>query len=932
VPGKLLKAQVDTTRMTVLETVNSFQGHWYGTNEGYLYGSSYFNKRAVVRKAETGQNLEIRGDVTSLDTSYIEITKIFPATTPGLLFVLVQDRATRFCLLKSSDGGLTFKRVYIFGEGNGPGMGNSPSVRLLRGILELKRDVPGGGGKGTLYFGEYNINQNRVAGSVNDRVRIMKSVDNGDTWTKIMEWNTNGINQVGHIHAMQQDPYTGEIYICTGDSFLKAGLIKWDGTSPWIDNATLPTLRSMSGFSVLTGAQRYRVTDVLFDQNSFYTFADTQKPNNLNGTESGIWKGSKDFSSYRRVNNNVYGYDPMHIGWFGERMGNTFIFTTSREVEGTYKWKKLNLQVYTSTDGENWYVSGELRMRDMSPDTTIKYITNIFVLNSRIYIDCLGGSGHYSTIQCELSRKWRVTDDPVILHPVYFVGKWNSKGNDSNSGANPDAPKATLKNILEGSKIPAGARVRISAGTFMEGNISPDCSSTFIQGSGNILIEGKGMDSTFIVRSSAPGDASGMKIDRLKTRSGKNSPFTLKDLSYKNPMDGGTVHNSFVVDNLDSYLKTIGCRIGGEGNDDSPLINLSGANAGYISDSTWHISTSVPSVYKICVASNAQNQVINIRNSLFLKASDAVSCNFPGIDFSLKHCTFYGTERYGIIFYTPTTVQPVILNCVFSGANASINDLAGLNETNVDYNYYEKPNINVNGGTHSINDSGTPVFVDPEKGNFNLLSNSPVAMKGKYLPDVPYDITGRLRLNPPSPGAFESPVLVVNPSAVKVDSLSGSTGKILILSNSGWNVSGGAEWINIPKKTGSGSDTITVTTSSSNDSGDKRTCIIIFSGTGLVADTVTVLQPALKATGTTPVENKMIKIYPNPVSGNLTVDFGTEEFSEYSIISYEGVVLKKGETIIPVQQIDFSGFKEGVYFIRLTSPGMKVLKVQVIRH
>ena len=155
--------------------------------------------------------------------------------------------------------------------------------------------MPGGGGIGTLYIGEYNVCHPRTSGSTNDRVRIMKSVDNGDTWTKVVEWNTNGVNQVGHIHAMKQDPYTGEIYICTGDDNTKSGIIKWNGSSAWADNKTLAEIGTMDGFKVLTGAQRYRVCDVLFDEKYFYTFADTQTPNNPTGSESGIWKRNKRF-------------------------------------------------------------------------------------------------------------------------------------------------------------------------------------------------------------------------------------------------------------------------------------------------------------------------------------------------------------------------------------------------------------------------------------------------------------------------------------------------------------------------------------------------------------------------------------------------------------------------------------------------------------
>ncbi|HEX2975793.1 MAG TPA: hypothetical protein VHO68_07640, partial [Bacteroidales bacterium] len=350
-PWKLKAAAADSSNLTVLETVNSFLGHWCSANDNYLYGIDYRNPARIVRKLETGQLVETRGMINQADTGALEIARIYGTSTPGLIFVVASSASNNFILVRSADGGLTFEKVFVFGEGNNAGGTNSPNVRMLRGLLELTHDLPGGGGKGTLFIGEYNFYKPRTPGGLNDRVRIMKSEDNGKTWIKVMEWNTNGTNQVGHVHAMKQDPYTGEIYICVGDANGKAGIIKWNGASAWSDNATLKDLSGRTGFSVFTGSQRYRVCDVLFDENYFYTFADTQTPNNRSGSESGIWRGAKDFSSYTRMNNHIFDYDPMHIGWFGVKIDNRFIFTTARETEGKSVWREANTQVYTSDDG-----------------------------------------------------------------------------------------------------------------------------------------------------------------------------------------------------------------------------------------------------------------------------------------------------------------------------------------------------------------------------------------------------------------------------------------------------------------------------------------------------------------------------------------------------------------------------------------------------
>jgi hypothetical protein len=365
-----------------LETTNSFPGKWCCVNDGYMYGLDLKDQTSILRKTVNGQAVEKRGSVTSVDPAFITEDKMYSCAKPGLLFILVKN-GYGYHLLKSTDGAATFKKVFTFGEGNGPSGTNALDVRVLRGILELTRDLPSGGGKGTLFIPEYNVSKGRSAGSTNDRVRIMKSVDDGETWTKVVEWNSNGKNQVGHIHAMKQDPYTGEIYICVGDDNPKSGIIKWDGTSAWSDNKTMTEIKAMEGFSVLTGAQRYRVCDVLFDEGSFYTFSDTQDPNNPGGSESGIWKGSKDFSSFIRVDNQIYDYDHMHIGWFGEKIRNTFIFTTSREyTNATYRWKEINTRVYSSTDGIHWYASGVLNWP--LEGSLNRYLYNVFTYNDRI--------------------------------------------------------------------------------------------------------------------------------------------------------------------------------------------------------------------------------------------------------------------------------------------------------------------------------------------------------------------------------------------------------------------------------------------------------------------------------------------------------------------------------------------------------------------
>jgi hypothetical protein len=923
---RIAEAQNPWSTINALETVNAFAGEWCCINDGYIYGLGVEygtrpnNYVKVLRKRETGQSFETRGDVSLIDPSFTIYYRIYSTSTPGLIFVPVQTDAGNFFLLRSSDGGATFTNVFAFGEGNGPSGTNSPGVRLLRGILELTTDLPGGGGKGTLFIGEYNIAPGRVYGSTNDRVRIMKSVDNGTTWTKVMEWNTNGVNQVGHIHAMKQDPYTGEIYILTGDNNGKAGIIKWDGKSAWSDNKTLAEISTMPGFKVFAGAQRYRACDVLFDNQYFYTFTDTQLPNNQSGSESGIWRGKKDFSSFIRVDNQIFDYDPMHVGWFGEKIGNTFIFTTAREyIDPLNSWKEINTKVYISNDGIHWYATGILNWRDRNNTSKSEYATNIFSYNNRMYIDCSGGAGHYSTIQCELSRPWKSCEDPVTLHPVYFAGNWNSPGDDNNKGITPDAPKLTLNNILSSNQITAGARVRLAAGTYNEPAIYPLWSDANSKGRGSVVIEGKGMDETHIIRSGT-GSTYGIRIEAARTLTNAATPLILKDLEISVTADGGSSHTNYTINNLDSYVKTIGCRIGSAANDDSPLVMLGGEGAKYVSVNSIHDAGNIASNYKEIVRPEAINTSISLINCIILNAHNGIVSNYPGIDLKLVNCTMHGIENSAIILQPGSDKQPVIKNCILSCNGAPVADYAGITENSVDYNLYSRPNANVTDGGHSLPVGTDPMFIDEENGDFNLSSHSPCKMTGLYIVEVPFDFEHNVRYNPPCMGAFENPALIVNPKSVALKYYSGSTGTINITSNTRWVISGNPEWLILSSGQGLGSDILNVIAATSNIGSVKRRADIVFSSPGLDTMIVPVTQAESVATGENDTNDHSIKVYPNPVADLLTIEFRDENLKTVNLLNMQGVLLSGERVTGTLHHLDLSDYGKGIYILEFITP------------
>lgn len=737
-----------------LETINSFRGHWSCINGEYLYGTGDGNRTTVFRKSLNSQTIERRGNVTSVNVTFQTQNRIYTTSIEDLIFVLVKDTADVYSLLRSADGGLTFTISFTFGENNGTDGRHAPDVRLLRGFLELNRDLPSGGGKGTLILGEYNIGQSRVRGSTNDRLRIMKSEDNGLTWSKVIFWNTNGQNQIGHIHAIKQDPYTGYIYICTGDSNEKSGIIKWDGRSGWTDNSTLSQIRNMQGFDVFYGQQRYRACDVLFDENYFYTFTDTQLPNNRTGSESGIWRGNKDFSQFTRMNNDIFEYDPMHVGWFGEKIGNTFVFTTAREYEGPQNaWREINTHVYTSDNGINWTKSGLINWRDTGSETAIAYPTNMFYHNNRIYIDCMGGAGHNSTIVCELTEKQQNISEPVVLHPVFFVGNWNSPGNNSNTGTSPDYPKRTLHGMFSANTISAGSRIRISEGDFNEQPVNVMWANAFIQGKGPVFIEGRGSELTKLIWT---GNHNSYAIN-AETSGTRSDPLIFKDINFQMTYVTGSGDLNNVMRINGSSIRIISCKIEGSQNIGSSTIRLDSPGSKFISDNSIIINAGRLAGTSDIFEINSSGTQVQLTNSIILNGWNSFNLSYPETMLSLTHCTFYNIGGTAIILERAVNSQPFIKNCIFSCGINSIEDRSGLTETDIDYNYYHKaPAINISDGGHSITSNEDPRFANPAELNFELLEGSPCIMKGTNLPGVPYDYKWITRRNPTSIGAVES--------------------------------------------------------------------------------------------------------------------------------------------------------------------------------
>lgn len=122
----------------------------------------------------------------------------------------------------SDDGGENWDCSYQLPDSSGP-MGVLPSAVAVS--------------DGEVYLGEYPL-------SNDDTARILRSSDLGTTWSTFTELPT-----VRHIHAVQRDPYTGEMWVTTGDrdEECQIGRLHGDRFEP-----------------VVQGSQRYRAVELAF--------------------------------------------------------------------------------------------------------------------------------------------------------------------------------------------------------------------------------------------------------------------------------------------------------------------------------------------------------------------------------------------------------------------------------------------------------------------------------------------------------------------------------------------------------------------------------------------------------------------------------------------------------------------------------------------
>ena len=300
-----------------------------------------------------------------------------------------------------------------------------------------------------LFYAEYNV------GSAQLQVGIWQSTNKGDTWTKVIEWNTSGF-QIRHMHGLVQNPYNNWIYFMAGDFDAEPGIIAWDGVSPAPPNNT-PLLQIGSnnangtpkypGWRAISGSQRVRTGDIVF----------TPPPNG-----KCVWipdvdevaLGEKLFG--QRANYDLTGLEatgeiPYSNGFppiLGARSSNGNIYWASFRIGPSNEQK---LHVWKSVDnGLNWLLAGKLdtytswtampqNLRITDTTTTATEKTDFLSLNGRdmeFYPSgqYTGSTAHFSSKTTSATGGVPVTVADSATTPKNQILNINVTNNDSNVG------------------------------------------------------------------------------------------------------------------------------------------------------------------------------------------------------------------------------------------------------------------------------------------------------------------------------------------------------------------------------------------------------------------------------------------------------------------------------------------------------------------
>lgn len=495
---------------------------YYCADSEYQYGRAITVPYWVTKRNSahtTSNGFDVRGIVATYT-----IERVFATHVDGTILVNVQDTATNeYFLFKSIDGGAHFgdnapaydDSDYVLALGyDADADSQITAVTLLQNKSICNAEIGDGH---VLFLGEYNINASRTNGSTNDQVRIMKSEDNGTTWSEVIHWNTDGsTNNVRHVHVIAQDPWTKDIYFGTGDDDDQSGVWRYDGTSDisalsnhepsWYVSNTTYAAHGLALGANTYNSQKARPGDIDFTENYIYWTADA-----TSSAHEGIYRGAKNLSSRARVDSTlIFNHGMETFSIFRTTSGN---YIATSFVDSVIVGADSQMRVLISEDCETWRVCGSVGIRSNTGATFFpmhEFAGRIWLPSTYYSVNFYNYGGTVPLLESAASTG----DSTTLLTPTkmtWYIDAAN--GNNANRGNHTDEAWRTLGRMSSYIYVDAGDDFVLKTNAIH----SAADSGLVVQGSGTAAAR-------YTYRSDIPGVKATIECERVLTDWAEYSP------------------------------------------------------------------------------------------------------------------------------------------------------------------------------------------------------------------------------------------------------------------------------------------------------------------------------------------------------------------------------------------------------------------------
>ena len=268
-------------------------------------------------------------------------------------------------------------------------------------------------------------------------------------------------------------------------------------------------------------------------------------------------------------------------------------------------------------------------------------IKDIFERNGKIYISICQAAGkndYGSTAILSLNGDF-AEETPVIVHPVYWVAPNGVDTVGGGRGWSPSLPWASPKFALEGNKICKGARVIIAPGSYDAGSIQPMWNNNPRPGTGDVVIEGAGRDSTILYNTASTPNNYLLQPDPTN---GKATYKNMKIYSSKALPD----EMNLVSNAPGSKVQFWDCTLGDSNNEISNIVSHIGGNVTLKRCLLQQPSMSTSEI----INSTGSQGMITAQYSIFSGGEAQIDLNGSGVTANVYNCDFLKFDNlFGVV-------------------------------------------------------------------------------------------------------------------------------------------------------------------------------------------------------------------------------------------------------------------------------------------